>query len=129
MKTLGDLLPPLELCRQIPEGAFEDSSLVYCVVGDGRGGERWYLVERRNAGETKYPEMHPAPTLAEILEELPKYDNSGVPLSCTYWVPEDAPKNTPSDTWHVGYKVNNSIWDKSAVTAALKLWLEVSNKE
>ena len=31
---LEDLVPPLKLCRQIPEGAFAESALVWVTCGD-----------------------------------------------------------------------------------------------
>ena len=33
MNTLEDLVPPLELCKKIPAGKFEDSALVNMLQG------------------------------------------------------------------------------------------------
>ena len=33
MSKLEDIVPPLELCKRIPAGAFEDSALVWTVHG------------------------------------------------------------------------------------------------
>ena len=32
MSTLERIVPPLELCKQIPEGEFEDAALVWVYV-------------------------------------------------------------------------------------------------
>lgn len=54
---IEDLVPPLEICKQIPEGKFADSALVWL-------GERVYI----RSGEDAV--TFPAPTLEEILMAL-----------------------------------------------------------
>lgn len=90
MSRLENLIPPLELCKQIPEGEFEDSALVWVyddVVGflcRASGCEQihkkeWQLVHnhprkiaiRRKSGH----EIYPAPTLEEVLEAIGKVEN------------------------------------------------------
>lgn len=85
MSKLESIVPPLELCKQIPVGEFEDSALVWVyddVVGflcRNSGCEQihkkeWQLEHnhprkiaiRRKSGH----EIYPAPTLAEILESI-----------------------------------------------------------
>ena len=134
---LEDLVPPLALCQRIPAGAFADSALVWVVVGDGSGGERWYLVERKNVGETKYPEIHPAPTLAEIMDAL-AYDFVSV-----------YPFVAMEDIVHIGYYHHRMPHDGirfvpecgrgrcihkpggfgDSVSAALKLWQELNERK
>jgi len=121
-RRLEDLVPPLELCQRIPAGAFADSALVWVVVGDGSGGERWYLVERKNVGETKYPEIHPAPTLAEILAA---FRNEGV-------VYPTAAFANQAFKWLVlcGESGDDFAFDdENVTTAALKLWLELNERK
>lgn len=70
---LEDLVSPLELCKQIPEGEFKDSALEWVNVNYVT---RKWAVRMRRAWTTSTSlrsqcEAHPAPTLAEILEELP----------------------------------------------------------
>ena len=85
MSNLKSIVPPLELCKQIPEGEFEDSALVW-VYDDVAGflcrtsgceqihKKEWQLDHnhprkiaiRRKSGH----EIYPAPTLAEILESI-----------------------------------------------------------
>ena len=85
MSNLESIVPPLELCKRIPAGEFEDSALVWVyddVVGflcRASGCEqihkkKWQLEHnhprkiaiRRKCGQ----EIYPAPTLAEILEAI-----------------------------------------------------------
>lgn len=85
MSNLKSIVPPLELCKQIPEGEFEDSALVWVyddVVGflcrtsgcEQIHKKEWQLVHnhprkiaiRRKCGK----EIYPAPTLEEILEAI-----------------------------------------------------------
>lgn len=85
MSKLENLVPPLELCKQIPVGEFEDSSLAW-VYDDlveflcrTSGCEQihkkaWQLAHnhprkiaiRRKCGQ----EIYPAPTLEEVLEAI-----------------------------------------------------------
>lgn len=63
-KTLESLVPPLDLCKQIPEGAFVDSALVYIAGG--------IVVPRYiKLGDTEhFNNGTPAPTLAEIMKDI-----------------------------------------------------------
>ena len=119
MSSLEDLVPPLELCKQIPEGAFADSALVWwgaCVYPrlypDGvRFNTLWH-----KKGTI------PAPTLSEILEELATDENH-------------------VDVWNVdadagwGVQVleyfpvigNHYQHDRNPAIVALKLYLELTD--
>lgn len=85
MSNLKSIVPPLELCKQIPAGEFEDAALVWVyddVVGflcrtsgcEQIHKKEWQLEHnhprkiaiRRKCGK----EIYPAPTLAEILESI-----------------------------------------------------------
>lgn len=85
MSNLKSIVPPLELCKQIPAGEFEDSALVWVyddVVGflcrtsgcEQIHKKEWQLEHnhprkiaiRRKSGH----EIYPAPTLEEILEAI-----------------------------------------------------------
>ena len=66
MSNLESIVPPLELCKQIPEGEFEDSALVW--VKDPDGIE---MVLPREVAQFEHDEMVSAPTLEEIINELP----------------------------------------------------------
>lgn len=102
---LEELAPPVELCREIPEGEFSDTALVWHlveVVGfvcrtsgcDQVSGQEWRLT-RSNAGwlaraKKRGEKVYPAPLLEEILPDLKDFS-----FSC----------------------------DGNMATAALKLWL------
>ena len=86
---LEDLVPSLELCKQIPAGAFEDSVFAWSFSCDKRNKEPF--VDRREdiefcrRGMVNAPPVYPAPTLAEILSDANKsfgFDNRGNWVDC-----------------------------------------------
>lgn len=66
MSNLESIVPPVELCKQIPEGEFEDSALVW-VDGNTQNPFEVFVEPRRYAIDGTHC---PAPTLAEILESI-----------------------------------------------------------
>ena len=117
MSNLKSIVPPLELCKQIPEGEFEDSALVWVyddVVGflcrtsgcEQIHKKEWQLEHnhprkiaiRRKSGH----EIYPAPTLAEILESIGEVET---------W-----------DTMTI-YRITNG--KQNLTTTALKRWFKV----
>ena len=110
---LKDLVPPLELCKQIPDGKFKDSALIWSYDDD------FWSIQDRNAVMPYIPEdTHPAPTLAEIMEEL---RNNGVMLC-----------GESDGTWTAIRWVKLERYaanDANPATAALKLWLEVNKPD
>lgn len=70
MSNLESVVPPLELCKQIPAGEFEDSVLVwvYDMAALGKAMPR-EMVQFEGTW------MIAAPTLEEILEEMGKVEN------------------------------------------------------
>ena len=133
MNELETLVQPLELCRQIPNGKFADSALVYGrlwtnPMRDARYylSDEYFVFPRCDAG-IWYPqdgeyefdnftyalaEMIPAPTLAEIMSALPKcveyrwFDDGFYPSH---------PKHYAGD-----------FADPNPTTAVLKLWLTLN---
>lgn len=128
MSELKDIVPPLELCKQIPAGEFEDSALVWrdCSC-------RGYYVSERFAGETSdcrgeqkfdyagnvdlviMKATLPAPTQAEIRRELRNLSvnviDGVITVSCRI-NPEDTIFETARD-------------DNDVTAAALRLWLRI----
>ena len=121
MSTLERIVPPLELCKQIPEGEFEDAALVWVyddVVGflcrtsgcEQIHKKEWQLEHnhprkiaiRRKSGH----EIYPAPTLAEILESIGEVET---------W-----------DTMTI-YRITNG--KQNLTTTALKRWFKVKGIE
>ena len=118
--ALESLVPPLDLCKQIPEGKFENSALVWTF--DDRLMPRTIMID----GVRHYYRGFPAPTLQEILNELPKYNENEVTLAC---VPSFLPGDKGrifGEAWSVGYTAKSSVTDATPATAALKLWLELN---
>ena len=106
MNKLEDLVPPLELCRKIPSGKFDDSALVWW-------GHHVYM---RSHGDA----VTPAPTLAEIMDARTRLNTC--PL-CEMLVNIKGEvcglvENARGVTYFTG--------NKNPATAALKLWLEVN---
>ena len=121
MSNLKSIVPPLELCKLIPAGEFEDSALVWVyddVVGflcrtsgcEQIHKKEWQLEHnhprkiaiRRKSGH----EIYPAPTLEEILESI-----GGV------------------ETWDTMTIARITNGKQNLTTNALKRWLEVKGIE
>ena len=66
MNNLKSIVPPLELCKLIPAGEFEDSALVW-VDGNTQNPNSVFVEPRRYAIDGTH---RPAPTLEEILESI-----------------------------------------------------------
>lgn len=118
VNKLESIVPPLELCKRIPEGEFEDSALVY---KERIGISRDYLVKMREPEDISYKvesagvNYFPAPTLEEIRRKLRN-------LSI---VPGD-------DVIHVECKIDPENWvstiavnENDVTAAALRLWFKV----
>ena len=65
MSNLESIVPPLDLCKKIPEGEFRDSALVWCRV---RGED--VVCEREKWVGVFGMSPVPAPTIDEILEAI-----------------------------------------------------------
>ena len=133
MSELKDIVPPLELCKRIPAGAFEDSALVWeCyerffrgidIIGQSdrvtfRNDDQNNTVSR--CSSTKY---YPAPTLAEIFRVLPETIDTPEDEFCVLSlmpVIDDDEK----DMFWIGYN-NTNEEDANPAAAALRLWLKV----
>jgi len=123
MTDFEKLVPELDLCKRIPEGAFAESLLVWTSSCDKRKTEPF--VEERDCIDfcrrdmVNAPPVYPAPTLQEIMDELV--------LS----------SNDPDCFWTGGWYVKGGLiagefeeYDMtSPVTAALKLWLKINNQK
>ncbi len=114
--TLEDLVPPVELCKLIPAGEFEDGALMW-FSNYHFGG--WHIEKRELAvAFTDNGELYPAPTLQEIMVELPPGDTD---CFCCY---------QGDSQWSMGacerdLYVKNGTEDSNPAAAALKVWLEM----
>lgn len=66
--TVEDLVPPLELCKQIPEGEFAESAFVW--TQETAAAKQWFVCHREDLyvgrkSHVNLPPVYPAPTLAE----------------------------------------------------------------
>ena len=129
MSNLESIVPPVDMCKRIPAGEFEDSALVYRfdhqqawkMFPETNEDERFFYVEEREMVEfaqrnmVNPPPMFPAPTLEEIRRKLRN-------LSI---VPGD-------DLIHVSCKIDPENWvsaiavnENDVTAAALRIWFEV----
>lgn len=75
MSNLESIVPPVELCKQIPEGEFEDSALVW------EKSEKYFQAteiidyEYKVVARDESKGGFPAPTLEEVLEAIGKVEN------------------------------------------------------
>lgn len=114
--NLEELVPPVELCKQIPEGEFAGSVFVWSYSCDRRNTEPF--VDRREDVEycrrdlLNAPPVHPAPTLEEIMASFSYCrvykKSSGKFIACRNKFREVA---------------------ENGATAALKLWLKEKGGE
>lgn len=127
MSKLESIVPPLELCKLIPAGEFEDSALVwlYWAKDESSFGN---VVPRilkdqfssilPGLGAVLKAEV-PAPTLAEIRRELRNLSvnviDGVITVSCRI-NPEDTIFETARD-------------DNDVTAAALRLWLRVRRED
>lgn len=133
MSNLKDLVPPLELCKKIPAGEFEDSCFVRF------GNKPYIIIERRlikkDAG--RKDNVFPAPTTDEILD---KCKDIPCVLNPTLWWQgiwkTDCAIDKSgklSDEFFEDADIENLdleyAEDKSAATAAMKLWLKLKGIE
>lgn len=126
MSELKNLVPPLELCKLIPQGEFEDSVFVWVVKGDYQ--PKFQIVDKR-----KYPfipedgaTLYPAPTLQEIMVEI---DNLGGWCPTAYRL---------QNQWTVDYQEDkedgmNEVMEQTdpdnPATAALRLFFKLKGIE
>jgi len=113
MSNLESIVPPLEDCQKIPAGSFADSIFVWHRYNPK---DHWGIAMRGIPGET-----FPAPTLAEIMAQLPKtMDLSVLTLEPTF--------DDDGDGWAIFYDDDHREPDTNPVAAALRLWLKVGVK-
>lgn len=112
---LEDLVPPVDLCKQIPEGMFADSVLAW-----DSDYETWFVRPRI---EVEPLIAIPAPTLEEII----------VAINRIQFMPSSTYCRGKWDVWCEEYHDDpepRQIFDcdneVSGATAALKLWLELN---
>ena len=115
--ALEKLVPKLDLCKQIPSGAFENSALVW-----NTDEEEWFVCEQ----EVADPDIAvPAPTLEEIIEAIKtktycKDDLCDHKYNLHYCAIDLK--------WIFCFGENFAVADTLS-SAALKLWLELNKSD
>ena len=105
MSTLERIVPPLELCKRIPAGEFEDSAMVW-VDGNTQNPKDIFVEPRRYAIDGTFI---PAPTLEEILDEMVSFRAS----FCVH-----------------GMAIGNNFYGyPTSAEEALRLWFKVKGIE
>ena len=121
MSELKNLVPPLELCKLIPQGAFEDSSAIWVFFPES--DKKFYLYLREDYDWSK-SENYPAPTFDEILDELHKCQEDVF----VKWS-ETAYHGWLVNAYTHGRNEDYQAHDESKVIAALKVWLKMKGIE
>ena len=115
-KGLERIVPPLGLCKLIPDGAFADSALAWW-------GDQFFkthrVAERNRVFDAVFLDAisYPAPTLAEIMDDLLLKTNDCEPT--LLW----------QGGWHVQCAGKDGYDMTSAAAAAIRLWLKVNGVE
>ncbi len=123
MSNLESIVPPVELCKQIPEGEFEDSALVWDIHGKF---DKWHVEKRvkRSMRFGDYGRMSvehadiSAPTLEEIITTLLAYG----------WLVKTDSRSGLETFVELYSRTNNRGYAehaKIACEAALRLWFKV----
>lgn len=114
--TLEDIVPPMELCKQIPTGKFDDSALVWRGKNQTWWDKGLYPRECGHCSEFDSGEIiAPAPTLQEIIDDLTKEE------LCPGL---EALRKANGELVYSVY-ASDKMKQGSAAEAALKLWLEL----
>lgn len=118
MSNLESIVPPLELCKQIPDGEFEDSALVW------EKSEKYFQAteiidyEYKVVARDESKGGFPAPTLEEIITTLLTYG----------WLVKTDSRSGLETFVELYSRTNNMRYAehaKIACEAALRLWFKV----
>lgn len=131
MSNLIDIVPPLELCKKIPDGEFADSALLFACQPDDDDGEEINVFPRamiehleNRCGGTPYT-LYPAPILQEVLGDLTK-------LCVTpeiFYAHENCWKAIGATLDADGMFKYHQEGSRSPATAALNLWLKLKGNK
>ena len=117
MSNIESIVPPLELCKLIPAGEFEDSVFIWGYSCDKRNTKPFVderdCVEYCRRNMVNAPSVFPAPTLQEIMAEIP-FSQVSILASGSFVIHPRFGKNAIL-----------RYYDDNAATAALKLWLKM----
>ena len=113
MSELTKLVPPLELCKKIPAGEFDESTFIWMEVeASATMTKTWSLMQGTPYARQRPNRQIPAPTLQEIMEVLLQ----GVELD-------------KDSGYFCSLSMSNEYYGETAVIAALKVWLKLKGIE
>jgi len=129
--TTENLVPRLEMCKEIPEGCFADSALVWLV--SKTSGKSFVFPRKFHISSEKSVIGAPAPTLAEIMEALPR---SICADGQKYYLGQLS--DTETCRWKICYGASSFYGlailrgpcaaDKNPAIAALRVWLSLNDE-
>lgn len=122
LKQLEALVPPSELCMEIPQDDFYGSALAW-YMNQNDPSKR--VVMPRYADVPGWVLFAPAPTLEEIVEALNDCGNVFLQKDDDGWM---IMSELPGDDEGYGYEVTTERAPDNPATAALKLWMK-ANRE
>lgn len=136
--NIEKIVPPLELCKKIPAGEFEDSAFVWLEVEIPQENKKeWRVVNATKTILACHNPKHPAPTLQEIMEEIAGIDKVYSVCSFTGETMCTNPNYDPSIHYSpkklLSWSSNrwrDAIWVEHAETAceaALRTYLGIKN--
>lgn len=150
MSNLESLVPPVELCKLIPAGEFEDSAFIWDkttsigfwdgedkdgnhIGGFGKIPHKNYRLRQNYSERTRKHikdqdielDIYPAPTLQEIMEELCELSPYAIKVCKSFgeWSIESC------IAVEKGERLISADSSKNLATAALKLWLKLKGVE
>lgn len=103
------IVPPIEMCREIPEGEFKETVFICCVEREGKTRIAVNTELAREVAAGDFASIYPAPTLEEIVTDLGSFRN------CDYCEDHII---IGSDCYHY----------PSEAGQALALWFEIRKK-
>lgn len=119
MNNLESLVPPLELCKKIPEGKFADSVFEWNTHGKTDGSAE---LQVKASDKRRYGFYFPAPTLEEIWEALENHGRVYTQRDDDGWM---VMLEIAGDDEGYGYDAKIERDPDNPATAALRLWMEV----
>lgn len=121
MSNLESIVPPVDMCKRIPAGEFEDSALVWETYYS-KYSIKPVVIDRKTSESTPHEfveNVYPAPSLNEImdmLKDVTERPNIYYGKLTKTWVCDSMEYLEP-------------IRDKNSVSAALRLWFKVKGIE
>lgn len=109
------IVPPIEMCREIPEGEFKETVFICCVEREGKTRIAVNTELAREVAAGDFASIYPAPTFAEVIKAIRKDDRWGV-------IPHKYDLQDISDVSRTKYPLPLTI------EKAMEIWFELYRK-